>query len=133
MQLKFFGGAQEVGRSSILFKDEKSIMLDFGLKVNVRTEFPISVPKVDALILSHSHIDHSGFVPAIYNFSQIPAFGTKPTLELAELLQNDAINVAKKQHMQPKYHKRQINQFKGKYTEIPYHKKFFYGSYDMEF
>ena len=133
MQLKFFGGAQEVGRSSILFKDERSIMLDFGLKVNVRTEFPISVPKVDALILSHSHIDHSGFVPAIYNFSQIPAFGTKPTLELAELLQNDAINVAKKQHMRPKYHKRQINQFKSKYTEIPYHKKFFYGSYDMEF
>ncbi len=133
MQFKFYGAAQEVGRSAILFKDERSIMMDFGIKVSAKTEFPVSIPKIDALILSHAHIDHSGFVPAIYNYSHVPAFGTKPTLELSELLQNDAITVAKKQHTKPKYFKKQINNFKNKYTQIPYHKKFFYGNYDIEF
>lgn len=60
MQLKFLGGAQEVGRSAILLRDEGSLMLDYGIKINHRIEYPVATPNVDAFILSHAHLDHSG-------------------------------------------------------------------------
>ncbi len=118
---KFFGGAREVGRSSILLKDRKAIMLDYGVKISGKPEYPVSVPNVDALVLSHAHLDHSGAVPILYNESYIPAFGTEPTAQLSELLLKDALKVARKEHMIQKYHKRSISTFLNRYTSMDYH------------
>ena len=65
-------------------------------------------PQADAVVLSHAHIDHSGAVPTIYNDMFIPTFGTPPTLELSELLLEDSLQMARKEHLQPHFHKRQI-------------------------
>src|SRR5208283_5538104 len=97
MQLRFLGGAQEVGRSAIMLKDETTLMLDYGVKIDHKTEYPISMPKMDAMIISHAHLDHSGFAAAVYNEMNIPAFGTLPTLQLSTLLLEDSIKIAKKE------------------------------------
>ncbi len=133
MQLRFFGGAREVGRSSIFMKDERSVMFDYGIKIDHKNEYPVSMPKLDALVLSHAHLDHSGYAPAIYENMHVPAFGTEPTLELSTLLLDDAINVAKKQHTNLGYHKRQVSAFSTKYVPSGYHKRFAFGDYDIEF
>ncbi len=133
MQLKFFGGAQEVGRSSILLKDETSLLLDYGIKLGgSKIEYPTAIPDADAFILSHAHIDHSGFAPALYNEMLIPAFGTEPTLKLSELLLEDSLAIAKKEHMKPRFHKRQIESFKHRYTPIDYGNAFEFGEYTIE-
>jgi len=132
MLFRFLGGAQEVGRSAILLKDEKSFLLDFGVKLNHNIEYPIEVPDVDAFILSHAHLDHSGFAPVLYNEGVVPAFGTEPTLKLSEVLLNDSLNIAKKEHMPKKFHKRQIATFMHRYTSIDFHQTFNIGNFDIE-
>ena len=48
MEIDFLGGAGEVGRSAILIKDEKNILLDYGIKIDGKTEYPLPAPRVDA-------------------------------------------------------------------------------------
>ena len=120
MMFKFFGGAQEVGRSSILMKDSASVLLDFGVKLLERPEYPTEIPEVDAVILSHAHIDHCGAVPTLYNDMFIPTFGTEPTLELSELLLQDSLKIARKEHLQERFHKRQIKSMQNRYVPLAY-------------
>ena len=68
MQLEFFGGAQEVGKSAILLTDGKRLLLDYGVKVGgTKAEYPKNVGHVDGVVLSHAHLDHSGAIPVVYN------------------------------------------------------------------
>jgi putative mRNA 3-end processing factor len=132
MQLRFLGGAQEVGRSAIMLKDDRTIMLDFGIKIDHKIEYPITIPKMDALIISHAHLDHTGFSAAIYNEMQMPTFGTMPTMHLSNLLLEDALNIAKKEHKRALFHKRQIHSLLSKYIALDYHTKAHLGGFDME-
>lgn len=95
-------------------------MLDCGIKLNEKPEYPIDVPDIDAFILSHAHLDHCGAAPTIYNSQLVPSFGTQPTLEFSELLLEDSLQVAKKEHLQPKFHKRQIRSFSNRYVPLEY-------------
>ena len=132
MLLKFFGGAQEVGRSSIMIKDGKTLMLDYGIKLNSKTEYPIGLPHIDAVVLSHAHLDHSGFLPAIYNEMLVPTFGTPPTLKLSTLLLEDSLNITKKEHQQPRFHKRQIKSFVNRYVNLDYHSNISVGDFNIQ-
>ena len=50
---------------------------------------------IDAVVLSHAHLDHMGFLPALYKFGYDgPVYCTEPTLPLMTLLQNDFIKIA---------------------------------------
>lgn len=133
MILKFFGCAQEVGRSSILLKDDKSVMMDYGVKLSAKVQYPVAMPKVDALILSHAHMDHSGDVPALYNEMLIPTFGTRPTLKLSELLLEDSMKLWKKQHQQPRFHKRQLGTFVNRFVSLDYHSPTKFNNMSIEF
>jgi putative mRNA 3-end processing factor len=60
--------------------------------------FPMHVkPKeVDAVVITHAHLDHSGFVPSLYlsGTTDIPVLATLPTFELSELLIEDMIKLS---------------------------------------
>lgn len=116
-----------------MLKDEKSIMMDYGVKLNHKTEYPVGMPKVDAVILSHAHMDHSGDVPALYNEMLIPTFGTRPTLKLSELLLEDSMKLWKKQHQQPRFHKRQLGSFINRYVSLDYHSSTRFNNMSIEF
>lgn len=133
MQLRFLGGAQEVGRSAILLRDESNLLLDYGIKLNHHIEYPVAMPNVDAFLLSHAHLDHSGDAPALYNEMIVPSFGTEPTLKLSELLLKDSLNIAKKEHMKQRFHSRQIASFMHRYTSMDYHSRFNIKNFDIEF
>ncbi|MEM3841243.1 MAG: MBL fold metallo-hydrolase [Candidatus Micrarchaeaceae archaeon] len=111
--------------------DERKIMLDFGIKVDHKTEFPISVPQIDAAVISHAHLDHSGFAPALYNDNSCPVFGTKPTLELSLLLIEDAMKIAKNEHSNIHYHKRQTAVYKNKFVTLNFGQKINFGNYEI--
>jgi putative mRNA 3-end processing factor len=133
MQIEFFGGAQEVGKSAIMLHDGKRIMLDYGIKVGAtRAEYPKNPGRVDGVILSHAHLDHSGAVPVIYNDSFVPTFGTAPTMKLSELLLNDSLEIARKEHYQPRFHKRQISSFMNRYISLNYGSKCGLGDFSIE-
>jgi hypothetical protein len=100
------GGFREVGRSCLLVETPKSkVLLDCGLAVGASNsnQYPILQAKefdyneLDAIIVSHAHLDHCGFIPVLYErgFSG-PLYMTTPTVDLATLLWLDYIDVVQK-------------------------------------
>lgn len=97
MHVRFLGGAREVGRIGIAVKSEKTqVLLDYGVMLDHEPGFPMHVPpkEVDALILTHSHLDHSGAIPIFYIEGQRPLYTNKLNLELTQLLIQDFIHLS---------------------------------------
>ena len=97
MQIGFLGGAREVGRIGITVKSEKTqAVIDYGVMLDHEPGFPMHVPPkdVDALILTHSHLDHSGALPIFYINDRKRLFTNKLNLELTQLLIQDFIHLS---------------------------------------
>ncbi len=97
MQVGFLGGAREVGRISISVKTKKTqALLDYGVMFDNEPGFPMHVPpkEVDALILTHSHLDHSGALPIFYIDGQTPLYTNRLNLDLTQLLIKDFIHLS---------------------------------------
>jgi putative mRNA 3-end processing factor len=116
MKLIFHGGAQEVGKSCIeLFcKDssgqDRRYLMDAGLKFKEHGfEAPFEVfdlPKVDALFLSHAHLDHSGALPLFEHFNLVcPLYTTEQTRDLTTIMLKDSYKIARIKHLHPAYDK----------------------------
>jgi putative mRNA 3-end processing factor len=119
-ELHFLGGAGEVGRSAILVKGSKRILLDCGIKLDDKTEYPLSAGRVDACVLSHSHLDHSGAMPMLYDAGFPTAYGTEPTKELSELLIDDSLKISRKNHQASRFSKRQLKIFLNHFAPYEY-------------
>jgi len=97
LQIGFLGGAREVGRIGITIKSAKTqVVLDYGVMLDNEPGFPMHVPPkdVDALILTHSHLDHSGAIPIFYINDTKPLYTNKLNLELTQLLVQDFIHLS---------------------------------------
>lgn len=97
LQIKFLGSAREVGRSAIAIKTANiQILLDYGVMVNHEPGFPMHVPPrdVDAVVLSHGHLDHSGAIPVFQVQNSKHVYGTRLTFDLAQLLIADFIHLS---------------------------------------
>ncbi len=101
--LKFLGGCNEVGRSAVLLDTGAEKMLfDYGIKLNgPEVEESVSRPenvnlKIDGVLLTHCHLDHSGLVPRLYNQGyKGEFFSTATTFDLSKTLWKDSIKIAK--------------------------------------
>ena len=94
------GGFAEVGRSCMLLETRESkIILDCGLNLSAKDSLGalprfditgIVMEEVDAVVLSHAHLDHTGFLPALFKYGyRGPVYCTEPTLLLMSILQRD--------------------------------------------
>jgi putative mRNA 3-end processing factor len=99
-KISILGAGQEVGRSAIMLNGGgKTLLMDAGIKVRDQdlgvTGFPnfSHNMKIDATLVCHAHLDHSGYFPFINKEFHCPIFGTTPTQSLVELLINDAKKV----------------------------------------
>jgi len=96
LKIRFLGGCEEVGRSAISVQcGEKSLLLDYGVMMNHEVGFPVHIPpkEIDAVFLSHAHLDHTGSTPIFYVTGSVPTYGVEPTFRQTELLIKDFINL----------------------------------------
>lgn len=100
MKLTFFGAAGEVGRSCIMVESAKTkIILDAGIKLGKEVEFPLitddEIRKLNGVVISHAHLDHSGFLPHIYSAGYNGfTYTTKPSFELTNVLLSDYMRIS---------------------------------------
>lgn len=126
MRLTFYGAAQEVGRSCILVESKSAkILLDSGIKLGEKEEHPIIpdelLKSVDALILSHAHLDHCGYIPHLYSRGFAgDIYAIKPTLELVNVIINDYMKISKPKDVT----KEGIAAMPKHYKMVEYHKDF---------
>ena len=99
------GSFREVGRSCILLQTPHSkILMDCGIKPSTIPEYPylnvseFNISDLDAVILSHPHMDHCGFIPYLYEYGyKGPVYCTPPTRDLMVLLIMDYLDIAKRE------------------------------------
>ena len=96
MKFHFFGGADEVGGLAVMMEDGfGKIMFDYGLIPRDPPVYPLQAPRVDQIVLTHAHVDHSGMIPWLTAMYQVPVHGTMPTKDVGRLLMLDSIKVAR--------------------------------------
>lgn len=97
LKIQFLGGTREVGRSACAVTTDKTkLILDYGVMLDHEPGFPMHVPpkEVDGIVMTHSHLDHSGIIPIFHIHEKKPVFGTRLTFELAQLLISDLIHLS---------------------------------------
>jgi putative mRNA 3-end processing factor len=99
LKISVLGAAKEVGRSAFLVNsDHTNVLMDYGVLLKKEPIFPMHVkPRdIDAVVLTHAHLDHSGFIPSLFlsESVEIEVYGTLPTFDLSQLLIEDMIKLS---------------------------------------
>jgi len=104
LEVKVLGAANEVGRSGFLVDcNGTNLLLDYGVLFGRRGTppgYPLHVkPKdLDAVIITHAHLDHSGNVPSLFVSGNTDVYATPPTFDLSKLLIEDMLKIEKNSH-----------------------------------
>jgi len=104
LNVKVLGAANEVGRSGFVVNcNGTNILLDYGVMFGRRgtpPKYPLHVkPKdLDAIIITHAHLDHSGNVPSLFVSGNTDVYATPPTFDLSKLLIEDMLKIEKNAH-----------------------------------
>jgi len=105
VKLTFWGAAQTVtGSLHLLEYDGRRVLMDCGLFQGRRAEaaernrtFPVPPSEVDAVLLSHAHIDHSGLLPKLYREGfRGRVYATHATADLCETMLADSAHIQEK-------------------------------------
>ena len=97
--LRFMGATDTVtGSRYLLEAGGKRVLVDCGLfqgykrsRERNRTPFPVPPPSIDAVVLTHAHLDHTGYVPALVRDGfDGPVYATDGTTDLCKLLLPDS-------------------------------------------
>lgn len=116
-ELTFWGATEGVTGSAYLIETEHAtVLLECGLVQGKREEekvneepFPFDISKLDAVVLSHAHLDHTGRLPKLvadgYNG---PVYMTYPTCELLEIMLKDAAFLEQRDTEWENKHRRRV-------------------------
>ena len=102
MKITLFGAAGDVTGSAYYLETKKSsILIDFGIfqggrqaEIRNRNLPPVDFLRLDAIILTHAHLDHSGRIPLLIKQGyRRPIYTTQATIEMTSLILHDSAKV----------------------------------------
>lgn len=99
MKIQFIGAAQEVtGSCTLLTVNDRNYLIDCGMEQGIdvfqNIPLPVSAGDIDAVFLTHAHIDHSGMLPRLYKdgFRGI-IYSTTATARLSDIMLRDSAHI----------------------------------------
>lgn len=101
------GGGNEIGASCYFFRlGKNTILVDAGMRFHSERALPAfevlneltgGLATIDALLLTHAHLDHCGAITRVhYDAPFLVKYATQPTLDLADVMLHDALRVSAK-------------------------------------
>ncbi|PIB38625.1 MBL fold metallo-hydrolase RNA specificity domain-containing protein [Maribacter sp. 4G9] len=102
IKIHFLGAAGTVtGSKYLLDTGDRKILVDCGLFQGLKElrlknwEYPpVNVKDIDAILLTHGHMDHTGYLPRLVKQGfKGPIYGTYPTLDIAKIILNDSAKI----------------------------------------
>ncbi|OHA63153.1 MAG: hypothetical protein A3E07_03615 [Candidatus Wildermuthbacteria bacterium RIFCSPHIGHO2_12_FULL_45_9] len=144
--LTFHGGARKVTGANYLVEDQGTkILIDCGLPQehedksnNELEEFPYNPKDIDAVFITHAHIDHTGRIPQLYKagFRGV-IYSTAPTKDFAEELLIDSEGImrqeAEQQGKTPLYNLDDIHNILHLWQKVGYHEVINVKGFQVEF
>lgn len=137
LRISFFGGAGIVTGSNFLLETAKGqkLLLDCGIEqgrdfsvADVYGPFPFDASKIDAVYISHAHLDHVGRAPKLMKAGFTgKVYMTPPTRDLAEAILRDSVRIlageAQAKNLSPLYDEADVDAFLNHIETIPYHEE----------
>jgi len=121
MKGQFLGGGNEVGRLGfVLDTSIHKFLFDYGINPTKPPQFPAFAPKVDAVFLTHSHLDHVGMVPWLAKSSPTNVYGTPPTLAVTPILLYDTVKISTIESTSLPYERIDVDNVIEAFTPIEY-------------
>jgi metallo-beta-lactamase family protein len=134
VHIGFYGGTGTVTGSNFLFSTPKMrILIDCGLTQGGRVcdasntqPFPYDLSTVDALFLTHAHIDHSGRIPRLVRAGfKGTIYSTPETKRLAQVVLPDSARIVAEEaaacHEEPAYREEDVPAVFERWEELPYY------------
>lgn len=113
VRISILGAGRQVGRSCLFLQTPESrVLLDCGVDVAAdeahaypHIEAPeLEIGQIDAIILTHAHLDHSGFIPYLFKYGyRGPVYCTAPTRDVAALTLLDYVKIMRSNGREPIY------------------------------
>ncbi|MFW6378525.1 MAG: beta-CASP ribonuclease aCPSF1 [Nanoarchaeota archaeon] len=119
VRITYLGGGRQVGRSAILLQTPESrVLLDCGLDpASNDGSYPyleapeFRIEELDAVVISHAHLDHTGFLPYLFKFGfRGPVYCTAPTRDIMSLLQLDTVKIMVGDGLDPIYTSEEVRE-----------------------
>ncbi|MHB1770101.1 MAG: MBL fold metallo-hydrolase [Minisyncoccota bacterium] len=134
LRLSFYGGAGKVTGSNFFIEGTRGkVLVDCGIEQGadfcetcVYGPFPYDVKTIDALVLTHAHLDHVGRIPKLVKDGfRGKIFMTPPTKDIAELILRDSVAIlgqdAKRHDIAPLYEEQDVDTTFSLIETLDYH------------
>src|SRR3989344_3525305 len=136
MKLHFYGGAKVVtGANYLLETEQAKVLVDCGLFQGTRElearnaePFAYDAKNTDAVIVSHSHLDHVGRLPMLISAGfKGKIFATPPTVDFTRLILEDSVRVleekARHANVVPLFSQAEVDEVMRQFVVVDYYKK----------
>jgi predicted metal-dependent RNase len=109
LEISLLGAYDSVGKSCVMISDsdDRRVILDAGIQLHPRRTGRVSTPpdvdsfaqNTNAILISHAHIDHSAYTPALYRAGYHgPVHMTTPTKDIVHILWKDHLKIEGPHH-----------------------------------